>query len=70
MTVYRVKEEGEYPWPSKNDPERTIKLFTDDQLTQREGGTYMKHTGIACINIQLKDDDIEIWEDPPELVLA
>lgn len=59
----RVKAEGEYPWPALRcfppEPHRKIHLYTDDVLTKREDGTYMKHTGLGCFGIVLRDDEIE-----------
>lgn len=55
---YQVKVEGEYPWACISSPNRTIKLYTDDVLTKSEDGTYMKHTGLGCFGIVLKDDEV------------
>ncbi len=59
----RVKKDGKYPWPALRcvppEPDRTIYLYTDDVLTRSEDGTYMKHTGLGCFNIVLRDDEVE-----------
>jgi len=55
---FRVKQDGEYPWPWPNDPNHTITLFTDDVLTKEEDGKYMKQTGIGCCNIVLTDEQV------------
>lgn len=44
---YRVKAAKEYPWPCASDPKRTLTIFTDDVLTLRDDGTFMKHTGLG-----------------------
>ena len=56
---YKVKKEGQYPWPCKGYADRTIELFNDDVLTKdSEDGTFMKHTGLGCVGIILKDDEV------------
>ena len=65
----RIKEEGDYPWPWTDEPHRTIHLYTDDVLTKSEDGTYMKHTGLGCLNIRLKDDEVEPWGKDCDLTL-
>ena len=61
----RVKEQRSYPWPAPNaappDFSRKIELFTDDVLTKSPDGTYMKHTGLGCFGIVLRDDEVEPW---------
>jgi len=66
---FRVKAEGEYPWPWTGNKNRTIKLFTDDVLTKEAGGKYMKHTGLGCLNIILRDDQVEPIGKPVDLRL-
>lgn len=62
--AFRVKKEGDYPWPWDGDKDRTIELFTDDVLTKSENGKYIKQTGLCCMNIVLNDDEVEpITED-------
>jgi len=47
-TYVRPKENGEYPWPCQDKPDRTIPLATDDILTKDPStGKYMVHTGIG-----------------------
>jgi len=66
-TYYRVKKDGEYPWPCGDEPNRKIELFTDDVLTVDEDGKYMKHTGLGCFGIILKKDQIELVTKPVHL---
>ena len=66
-SAYRVKAEGDYPWPpcAKAFPleqDRTIHLYTDDVLSKcSTTGHYMKQTGLGCMWIILKDEDVEPW---------
>jgi hypothetical protein len=55
---YKVKKDKEYPWPCKSEPNRTIKIFTDDVLTKQSNGKYQKHTGLGCLNIHIPDEDV------------
>ena len=55
---FRVKQDGEYPWPCPSDPNRTITLFTDDVLTKEEDGKFMKQTGLGCFGIILTEDQV------------
>ena len=66
---YKIKKEAEYPWPCTDEPNRKITLFTDDVLTKSDDGTYTKHTGLCCCNIQLKDNEVEFIDDPVHLYL-
>ena len=66
---FRIKQEGEYPWPWAGEPHRTIHLYLDDVLTKSEDGTYMKHTGLCCLSIRLKEDEVEPWGKDCDLTL-
>jgi hypothetical protein len=58
----KVKVHKKYPWPCQDEPFRTLELFTDDVLTKNpETGKYTCHTGLCCINIILRDDEVEPW---------
>jgi hypothetical protein len=59
---YQVKRDGDYPWPCGPDPDRTIRLHTDDVLTKSENGSFTKHTGLGCLNIRLTDDEVNHYE--------
>ena len=67
----RVKVSKRYPWPWKNDPDRTLEIFGADKpeitdvLTKSEDGTYMKHTGVCCFGIAIPDEDVEPWPENP-----
>ncbi len=50
------------PWPCNSAPERTIELFGDDVLTKSEDGTWMKQTGLGCLGIVLRDDQVKPLE--------
>lgn len=65
----RVKTEGEYPWPCVSENNRTIHLWPEDVLTRSDDGTYMKHTGLGCFGIVLKEEEIENIEKPSHLRL-
>ncbi|CAA2107721.1 hypothetical protein [Variovorax paradoxus] len=73
--AWRVKQDGDYPWPpcAKAFPleqDRTIHLSTRDVLTKSdETGKYMKHTGLGCTNIILKDEEVEPWGQDVKLRL-
>ena len=68
---YRIKEKeyvAKWPMSDRGNPDRTITLYDDDVLTKDpDNGTYMKHTGIACFNIQIPDDMVEFVDKPAEL---
>jgi len=56
---YRIKhKEKKYPWPCKSQRGRTITLYDDDVLTKSEDGTFMKHTGLGCFNIEIPEEDL------------
>lgn len=66
----RVKKDSIYPWPCKNEPDRTIQLFDDDVLSRNSDGSYTKHTGLCCIGIIIPDEDIiEVKGDKRHLVM-
>jgi hypothetical protein len=66
----KVKENKKYPWPYDGNPNRTIKLFTDDVLTKGPEGKYTKHTGICCCNIIIPEEDlIEVNNDKRHLII-
>ena len=54
---FRVKSDGKYPWG--DPPDKLVELHQDDVLTHAEDGTYVRHTGICCVNIWLKPDEVE-----------
>ena len=56
---FRVKAEGTYPWPCKDEPNRVMDLYPWDVLTKSEDGTYMKHTGLGTLGHVLTDDQVE-----------
>lgn len=66
---YRVKEDKEYPWPCKPDPNRTIEIYTNDVLTKQPDGKYQKHTGLGCLNIPISDEDVILQDKPANLRL-
>lgn len=66
---YVVKKEDEYPWSCQPEPNRTIRLFTDDVLTKASDGTFTKHTGICCINIRLAKEQVKFIKKPIALRL-
>lgn len=67
---YTVKRESDYPWPCGPDPDRTIRLFSDDVLTKDpETGCYMKHTGLGCFGIVIPDSDVEFHQDTARLAI-
>jgi len=48
------------PWPCAALPDRTIDLSVKDILTKDETtGKWMKHTGLGCFNIVLRDDQVK-----------
>lgn len=54
----KVKEDKEYPWPCKDRPNRTLKIFSDDVLHRTNPGVFSKVTGIGCSNILIPEEDI------------
>lgn len=54
---YRVRKTGEYPWPCKDDENRTILLHEDSVLTKHADGTFTKR-GPYFTNIILKPHQI------------
>ena len=63
----RVVVDGQYPWPCPTQPNRSIVLSTTDILTRSDDGTYMKHTGMGCFGIVLKEDEITTVKRPVTL---
>jgi hypothetical protein len=66
---FRPKADGNYPWPCKGSPDRTIELFADDVLTKSPDGTWMKHTGLGCFGIVLTDEEVTAIEGSVNLRL-
>jgi len=64
---FKVKKDGTYPCPTKNNPNQTVKLFTDDVLTKEDDDKYMRHTGIGRYGIVLTDDEVEPIKKPVKL---
>lgn len=75
---YRLKPEydgHEYPWPCERDPNRKMQLFDDDVLTKAPDGctppmrpgTFMKHTGLGCFNIEVPEAHLDQYEGWPTL---
>jgi hypothetical protein len=64
---YKVKKNGEYPWPCPSEKDRNIELFTDDIFTKNENGTFMKETGLGCFGIVLQEDQVELIKKPIRL---
>jgi hypothetical protein len=60
---YRVKKDGEYPWPWGGDSTRTIHIYTDDVLGKSSDGIYTKITGMCCTGIHIPDENIVEEED-------
>lgn len=56
------KADGEYPWPCKDLPNRTLELVSDDILLRMKDGTYQLMTGPGCMGIVLKDDQVNVIE--------
>lgn len=61
---YKVVKAGEYPWPCKAQPNRTIEIFEDDVLSKTGDGEYFKQTGLGCMGIHIPDSDVVLIEDP------
>lgn len=55
---YLVKAAKEYPWPCASDPKRTLTIFTDDVLTLRDDGTFIKHTGLGTFGHVIPLSDV------------
>jgi hypothetical protein len=67
---YKInQEELECAWPCGSEPNRTIKIFSDDVLTKSEDGTFMKQTGLGCFGIVISDEDVELQEKTVNLRL-
>jgi hypothetical protein len=66
---YRIVKPGQYPWPWSGDAARTIELCEDDVLTRSPDGTFMRQTGLGCLNIRLRDDQVEPIGHPVQLEL-
>lgn len=66
-TWYSVKTDGEYPWPHKGDPNRTVYLGTDDilQFDERKNA-YTKVTGLGLCNILIPEDQLITHENEPK----
>ena len=64
-----VKVSKSYPWPCTRDPDRTIFIDVTDVLSKEENGTYFKHTGLGCMNIQIPDEDVVPFEDDVHLAI-
>lgn len=60
---YRVKANKNYPWPWAQDKSRTMEIFTEDVLTLREDGTFMKHTGLGTFGHVIPMEDVELVEE-------
>ena len=70
-TYYRPKEQGRYPWPCADQPDRTIELLDDDVLTKDTNtGTFMVHTGIGCFGIVLTDDQVVLGDKDIHLTMV
>ena len=60
ITLYRItKESATYPWPSDNDPKRTITVTNNDLFSITNDGTVVKHTGVGCFGIIIPKEDLE-----------
>lgn len=56
---FKIKlKEKEYSWPCDDEPNRKITLYNDDVLTRSFNGSFMKHTGIGCLGIQIPSEDL------------
>ena len=66
QSYYVVKEAKIYPWPCESDSARQIKIFPCDILTGRDG-VFTKHSGVACTNIHIPDEDVVLVNEPIEL---
>jgi hypothetical protein len=65
---YKLKhEEKECAWPCDSDPNRTIKIYSDDVLTKSKDGTFMKQTGLGCFGIVIPNEDVELQEKTAKL---